>query len=273
MIWGGFYTKLINGSDPHDTYEVSVKVHSKSFANHSPVTVEVYEHGVKSFRAEMYRHKVIVWDNKTKLQSSDIIKSLRDKSFEVLRESLLNLSPDSWSNYMTGHVKLWTPIGIKNLNDYIISLNDYNGMSREDIAAHIEDLMGAATPRIPINPLSWILEDAPVEEEYRLNVDNLKAQSITASKIVGPNSTLMAADGDSFISAEFSIEGSVKPLTELHPSIKVPDNATSASMEYDHKTMTDKYKFYDHEGKELDCLVVDKLVMDGLSLLNDEDAP
>lgn len=203
MIWAGFRTKLINGSDPHDTYEVSVKVHSESFANHSPVAVEVYEHGVKSFRAEMYRNKVIVWDNETKLQSSDIVKSLRDRSFEVLRESLLNLSPDSWSDYMTGHVKLWTPAGIKNLNGYIISLNDYQGMSREDIAAHIEDLMGAATPRIPINPLSWILEDAPVEEDLRplpeSGVDNLKAQFITASKVVAPNSTLMAADDNSFI--------------------------------------------------------------------------
>ena len=46
-------------------------------------------------------------------------------------------------------------------------------MTREEIANQIEDIMGDDVPRIPVNPMSWLLEDRPVEfvdEHYDLNI-------------------------------------------------------------------------------------------------------
>lgn len=94
---------------------------------------------------------------------ANVVAAVKSKVYDWITDYLDKAYPDEWNRYMFGPVKLWTPLGVKYLNDYIMHLNDVDKMPREDIAAHIEDLMGEAVPKIPINPLSWILEDRPLE--------------------------------------------------------------------------------------------------------------
>lgn len=126
--------------------------------------------------------------------AEEIAKQAREFAYDRLSKHLSEASPGKWSDYFFGHIRLWTPKGIKTLDSYIIDLNDSEQMSREDIADHISALMGAAEPKIPMNPMSWILEDRPVEvselEEPKelaiggtIDTSKITAQSISVGTV------------------------------------------------------------------------------------------
>lgn len=129
--------------------------------------------------------------------AEEIAKQAREFAYDHLSKHLSEVSPGKWSDYFFGHIRLWTPKGIKALDSYIIDLNDRERMSREDIASHISDLMGAAEPKIPMNPMSWILEDRPVEVSElekpkelaiggTIDASKLTAQSISVGTLPDP---------------------------------------------------------------------------------------
>lgn len=140
----------------------SVSSESYSYYNRSDPSVIVSGEFVD---VVMTRRGDSVLLNDTSLfpHAEEIAKQAREFAYGHLSKYLSEVSPSKWSDYFFGHINLWTPKGIKELTTYIIVLNDTERMSREDIASHISDLMGAAEPKIPMNPMSWILEDRPVE--------------------------------------------------------------------------------------------------------------
>lgn len=116
--------------------------------------------------------------------AEEIAKQAREFAYDYSNRFLSEASPSVWSDYFFGHIRLWTPKGIRDLTSYIIDLNDTERMSREDIADHISALMGAAEPKIPMNPMSWILEDRPVEvSELEKPKELAIGGTIDASKI------------------------------------------------------------------------------------------
>lgn len=125
-----------------------------------------------------------VYEKSSEELNGGLIKKVREVCHELMTQEISKFGPDEWSEYMFGNIKLWTPNGLDGLMDYIIHLNDKTSMSREEIAQHVEDLMGASMPRIPMNPLSWILEDRPVNIDYSYSDDGaIVSPKIKASEL------------------------------------------------------------------------------------------
>lgn len=199
----------------------SVSSESYSYYNRSDPSVIVSGEFVD---VVMTRRGDSVLLNDTSLfpHAEEIAKQAREFAYGHLSKCLSEASPGNWSDYFFGHIRLWTPKGMKDLTSYIIDLNDRERMSREDIASHISDLMGAAEPKIPMNPMSWILEDRPVEvselkEPKELAIGGtIDASKLTANSIsVGAPNHSLNATNQSFKDMAMSAKKTSKQLKSL----------------------------------------------------------
>lgn len=93
----------------------------------------------------------------------DTISDIKNEIYDMVVEALSEAHPSDWSGYFFGDITVSTLGGKVKLNSYIMDLNDIRLMPREEIASHLEELMGPDLPRVPVNPMAWILEDRPVE--------------------------------------------------------------------------------------------------------------
>ena len=118
--------------------------------------------------------KIYALPDKYKSAAFYIIQAVRDYVHDEMNRFIKRAGPAEVSDFFFGNVTINIPeYGKGSLRSYIINLNDHTDMTREEIANQIEDIMGDDVPRIPVNPMSWLLEDRPVEfvdEHYDLNI-------------------------------------------------------------------------------------------------------
>ena len=126
--------------------------------------------------------------DKYKSAAHYIIQAVRDYVYAEMNMFIKRAGPARVSDFFFGNINVFTPEHDRpqNLRAYIMYLNDSTSMTREEIADRIDSIMGDDVPRIPVNPMSWILEDRPVEfvdEPYDLNIYCSADEVITADKI------------------------------------------------------------------------------------------
>lgn len=137
--------------------------------------------------------KIYALPDRYKSASSYIIQALRNHVYGEMNVFIKSAGPAYVADFFFGNITIVTPEHSRpqNLKAYIISLSDATSMTREEIADRIDSLMGDDVPRIPVNPMLWLLEDRPVEfvdESYDLNIycsadEVITAGEITADKI------------------------------------------------------------------------------------------
>lgn len=118
--------------------------------------------------------KIYALPDKYKDAAPFIIQAVRDHVYAEMNRFIKRAGPAYVSDFFFGNVRIDIPeYGKGSLKAYIISLNDNTDMTREEIANQIDSLMGDDVPRIPVNPMLWLLGDRPVEfvdKQYDLNI-------------------------------------------------------------------------------------------------------
>ena len=108
--------------------------------------------------------KIYALPDKYKDAAPFIIQAVRDHVYAEMNRFIKRAGPAYVSDFFFGNVRIDIPeYGKGSLKAYIISLNDNTDMTREEIANQIDSLMGDDVPRIPVNPMLWLLEDRPVK--------------------------------------------------------------------------------------------------------------
>ena len=103
--------------------------------------------------------------DKYKSAAHYIIQAVRDYVYAEMNMFIKRAGPARVSDFFFGNINVFTPEHDRpqNLRAYIMYLNDSTSMTRVELADRIDSIMGDDVPRIPVNPMSWILEDRPVE--------------------------------------------------------------------------------------------------------------